>query len=75
MRSLRDYEERLFRAVNPAVRFSVTRYVLSIGLFVGVVLFGILSFTGLGVDLLPSINIPVVAITTRFPGATPQVVD
>ncbi|HUX20383.1 MAG TPA: efflux RND transporter permease subunit, partial [Spirochaetia bacterium] len=75
MKSLRDYEERLFRAVNPAVRFSVTRYVLSIGLFVGVVLFGLLSFTGLGVDLLPSINIPVVAVITHFPGATPQVVD
>ncbi len=75
MKSLRDYEEKLFRAVNPAVRFSVTRYVLSIGLFVGVVLFGLLSFAGLGVDLLPSINIPVVAVVTRFPGATPRVVD
>jgi len=75
VRSLRDYEERLFRAVNPAVRFSVTRYVLSIGLFVGVVLFGLLSFRGLGVDLLPSINIPVVAVITHYPGATPEVVD
>ncbi len=75
MKSLRQYEEQLFKAVNPAVRFSVTRYVLSIGLFVGVVLFGIISLFGLGVDLLPSVNIPVVAVFTSYPGATPQVVD
>ena len=75
MKSLRDYEESLFRAINPAVRFSVTRYVLSIGLFVGVVIFGLISFLNLGVDLLPSINIPVVAIITHYPGATARVVD
>lgn len=75
MKSLRDYEERLFRAVNPAVRFSVTRYVFAIGLFAGIVLFGLVSLLGLGIDLLPSINIPVVAVFTSYPGATPGVVD
>ena len=75
MKSLRDYEQRLFKAINPAIKFSVTRYVLAIGLFAAVVLFGLVSLLGLGVDLLPSVNIPVVAVITNYTGATPSVVD
>ena len=75
MRSLRQLEQKLFDRINPLVRFSVTRYVLSIGIFVGLVVFGLLNATRLGVDLLPSVNIPVVVVTTRYPGATPAVID
>ena len=75
MRSLRDLEATIFNKINPAVSFSVTRYVLAIGIFVAVFVFGIISTLSLGVDLLPAVNIPVVVVVTSFPGATPGVVD
>ena len=75
MKSLRDFEATIFNKINPAVNFSITRYVLSIGIFVAVVVFGIISTFSLGVDLLPAVNIPVVLVVTSFPGATPGVVD
>jgi HAE1 family hydrophobic/amphiphilic exporter-1 len=61
--------------VNPFVRFFVTRYVFSIGLFGAVVAFGFLATQNLGVDLLPSVNIPVVSVTVQYPGASPLTVD
>ncbi len=75
MKGLRDYETRIFDRVNPAVRFSVSRYVLAIGLFLAVVTFGLISTLNLGVDLLPAVNIPVVVVRTSFPGASPTIVD
>jgi hypothetical protein len=33
---LRGYEQRIFERINPAVRFSVTRYVLIVGFFAAV---------------------------------------
>ncbi len=75
MKSLRDFEATIFNRVNPAVSFSVTRYVLAIGIFVAIVVFGLVSMLGLGVDLLPAVNIPVVQVITSFPGATPSVID
>ncbi|HYW85359.1 MAG TPA: efflux RND transporter permease subunit, partial [Spirochaetia bacterium] len=61
--------------MNPGVRFSVTRYVMAIGFFVAVVVFGLVSASKLGVDLLPSVNIPVVVVNTTLPGASPAVVE
>ncbi len=61
--------------INPFVRFSVARYVLAIGLFGAVVVFGFLTARNLGVDLLPSVNVPVVSVTVQYPGATPEAVD
>jgi HAE1 family hydrophobic/amphiphilic exporter-1 len=75
VRKLRDLEATVFNRVNPAVGFSVRRYVLAVGIFVAIFTFGIVSMLGLGVDLLPAINIPVVVVSTQFPGATPGVVD
>ncbi|MBF6594621.1 MAG: efflux RND transporter permease subunit [Thermaceae bacterium] len=75
MRPLKELQAQLFDRVNPLVGFSVARYVFSIGLFAAVVAFGLLAATRLGVDLLPSPNIPVVAIFTSYPGASPEVVD
>jgi HAE1 family hydrophobic/amphiphilic exporter-1 len=72
---LRELETKVFNKINPAVHFSVTRYVLAIGIFVGVFAFGIISMLQLGVDQLPTINIPVVIVTTTYPGATPSVID
>lgn len=63
------------RKVNPAIRFSVSRYVFSIGVFVAVTLFGLISLLGLGVDLLPNFEIPTVAVTTTYGGANPDEID
>ncbi len=75
MSKVRDFETQVFNRVNPAIRFSVTRYVLAIGIFVAIVAFGLVSALSLGVDLLPSINIPVVNIQTSYPGSGPSVID
>jgi HAE1 family hydrophobic/amphiphilic exporter-1 len=75
MRSLKQLETTVFDKINPAVGFSIRRYVLAVGIFVAIVVFGIISMLGLGVDLLPAVNIPVVLVITQFPGATPSVVD
>ena len=58
MNTLRARETRIFNKINPLVSFSVTRYVLAVGIFVAVAIFGIVSTLGLGVDLLPNIVIP-----------------
>ena len=43
---------------------------------VGVLLaFGLLSLTRLGVELLPVMDVPIVTITTPYPGAGPDAVD
>jgi hydrophobic/amphiphilic exporter-1 (mainly G- bacteria), HAE1 family len=60
---------------NPAIKFSVSRYVLSLGVFIAIVIFGLVAAIGLGVDLLPKFDIPIVAVTTAYPGATPEDVD
>jgi hydrophobic/amphiphilic exporter-1 (mainly G- bacteria), HAE1 family len=75
MKSTRNFEAQIFSRVNPAVKFSVTRYVLAIGIFVGVVAFGVVSTFSLGVDLMPSVTMPVVNISTSYPGSSPAVVD
>ncbi|HTZ52934.1 MAG TPA: efflux RND transporter permease subunit [Spirochaetia bacterium] len=75
MKPLRSYEAKVFERVNPLVGFSVSRYVLAVGLFVAVFAFGVVSTVGLGVDLLPAINIPAVVVRTIYPGATPGVID
>ncbi len=60
---------------NPAIKFSVSRYVLTLGIFVAIFIFGLVAAIGLGVDLLPKFDIPIVAVTTTYPGATPEDVD
>ena len=61
--------------INPAINFSVARYVFSIGVFVAVVLFGLVSTTRLGVELLPNFEVPILAVSTGYSGATPDQVD
>ncbi len=58
-----------------AIRFAVERYVLVFGFFLGFVLIGLLSALGLGVNLYPSLTVPVVAISTAFPGGAPTDLD
>jgi HAE1 family hydrophobic/amphiphilic exporter-1 len=75
MSTLRQFEAKIFDRVNPAIKFSITRYVLAIAIFVAIVAFGFVSMFSLGVDLMPSISIPVVNISTIYSGASPTVID
>src|SRR3954470_10579128 len=36
---------------------------------------GLVSWTRLGVDLLPALDFPIVVVTTVYPGASPEAVD
>ncbi|MBZ9750220.1 efflux RND transporter permease subunit [Deinococcus sp. HMF7604] len=62
-------------AVHPLVRFSVRNYVFSIGVFVMLVLAGLVATFRLGVELLPNFEVPVLAVSTAYPGANPDQVD
>ena len=75
MSTPKDHQPKVFDRVNPLIRFSVTRYVLAIGIFVAIVAFGVVCCFTLGVDLMPSVNIPVVNISTTYTGASPTVID
>ncbi len=75
VKTTRDIQAKLFDRINPAVRFSVTRYVFAIGVFVAIFAFGLISVMNLGVDQFPSLNFPYVVVTTAYPGASPSVVD
>ena len=76
MKTLRDYEAKIFNKINPLVRFSVTRYVLAVGIFVAVLVFGIVSLGLARVSTsCRSIQIPAVVVKTTYPGATPSVMD
>ena len=51
------------------VKLFVNRYVASISVFGALVLFGLVSVLGIGIDLFPEIEIPIVAVSTVYPGA------
>ena len=51
------------------IEFFVRRYVFAISVFLALFLFGVVAYIGLGVDLLPDIEVSVVAVTTAYPGA------
>ena len=51
------------------VKLFVARYVATISLFGALVLFGGVSYLGLGIDLFPEIEIPIVSVVTTYPGA------
>ena len=57
------------------IRFFVDNYVFTFSVFGALGLFGALSVPGLGVDLLPEIVVPVVSVSTHYPGASPEEVS
>ncbi|MCD0161046.1 efflux RND transporter permease subunit [Deinococcus sp. 6YEL10] len=61
--------------IHPLVRFSVKNYVFSIGIFVMIVLAGLATTLRLGVELLPNFEVPILAVSTSYPGANPDQVD
>lgn len=54
---------------------SIRRHVLAWMLSGIIVLFGIISYQRIGVDRIPSIDFPVILVTTTLRGANPDVVD
>ena len=54
---------------------SVKRHVLAWMLNAVLVLFGVISYSRIGMDRLPYIEFPVVSITTALKGANPDIVD
>ena len=54
---------------------SIRRHVLAVMASAVLVLFGLISYTRLGVDRFPRIEFPVISIMTTLPGANPDIVD
>ncbi len=54
---------------------AIRRPVFTVMLMVALVVFGVLGYVGIPVNLLPSLDIPVVTVTTVLPGASPEVMD
>src|SRR3989304_1344174 len=56
---------------NPSIRQPVfTTMVIS-----ALVVFGIVSYRGLGIDLFPKVDFPIVTVTSILPGADPETVE
>jgi len=54
---------------------SIRRPVFAAVIMLTLVTFGIFSYRRLGLDFFPNIDIPVVMITTPYPGASPETVE
>ena len=57
------------------IKFFVDNHVLSISVFGALMLFGTITLLDIGVDLMPPIEVPVVAVSTTYPGAGPEEVS
>ena len=53
------------------VRHRVMAYMLN----AAIILFGAIAARGIGTDRMPSFDPPALAITTAYPGASPEVMD
>src|SRR5437867_4110392 len=56
-------------------RVSIVRPLFITMVMLGLVVIGLVSYTRLGVDLLPAINFPVVSVVVPYPGAGPESVE
>jgi HAE1 family hydrophobic/amphiphilic exporter-1 len=54
---------------------SIKRPVFATMVIMALVIFGIVSYPEIGVDLFPKVDFPIVSITTVLKGASPEVVD
>ncbi|MGV3630082.1 MAG: efflux RND transporter permease subunit [Bacteroidota bacterium] len=54
---------------------SINRPVLATVLSILIVIFGIIGFSYLGVREFPSVDPPIITVTTNYPGANPDVVE
>ena len=56
-------------------KFSVKKPYTILVAVVLVIVLGIVSFTRMSTDLLPSISLPYVIVMTPYPGASPETVE
>jgi len=54
---------------------SIKRHVFAYMLSAVLVLFGIISYKDIGVDRYPTVEFPMISISTILPGATPEIID
>ena len=54
---------------------AIRRPVFTLMLMLALVVFGILGYQTLPVNLLPSLDVPIVTIITALPGASPEVME
>lgn len=54
---------------------AIRRPVTTIILMAALLIFGLISFFRMGIDLFPEVDFPVVTVTTSYPGASPEVMD
>ncbi|NCA92908.1 efflux RND transporter permease subunit, partial [bacterium] len=40
-----------------------------------VIILGVVSYLNIGVDMLPGMNLPYIAVVTVYPGAAPETVE
>ncbi len=51
---------------NPVARFMFA---------IGIILLGAIAFSNLAIDLFPDISYPIIAVTTEYPGASPEDIE
>ena len=54
---------------------SIRRHVFAYMLSAVLVLFGIISYKDIGVDEYPTVEFPMISVTTILPGGTPEIID
>lgn len=54
---------------------SIKRPVFATMVIAALVIFGVVSYPGIGVDLFPKVDFPIVNITTTLKGASPEIMD
>jgi len=54
---------------------AIRRPVFTAMVILSMIVFGIVSLRGLGVDLIPKVDFPVVSIITKLPGADPETIE
>lgn len=54
---------------------SIRRPVLATVMIAVLVVFGLVSYPGIGVDLFPEVEFPIVTVTAVYPGADPETVE
>ena len=54
---------------------SIKRPIFTTCVMLALVILGLFSLTGLGLDLYPNVDIPVITISVQYPGASPDAVE
>ena len=56
-------------------RVSIKNPVFATMVMVGIVVLGLFAYARLGVEQMPDVTLPFVQVLTRYPGASPEVVE